>query len=92
MSKQRRIVCAANLYPDGIIVCSARHYDMIMHTVLCSIYDDRPSFSEVKQGFIDNIGVWHDRKAAYKIALAADQIRHKTGNLHDETLYSEDLY
>jgi len=89
MAKIRRIVCAANRYGD-LIICGARHYDMVMHAAIKVIeYKYRDAREE--QGFIDNNGEFLTREQAFWVALKAKQIRHKTGS-NTPVLYSEDLY
>lgn len=89
MSKVHRIVCAANKYQDGTVICSARHFDPVMHVVLAQLKEEK--LGSHTQGFIDNNGVFWGRESAFWIALKANQIRHKTGG-DKPVLYSEDLY
>lgn len=90
--KQQRIVCAAILYGDnGLMVCGARHFDLVMHKTLEFIGRKVPMCAP-EQGFIDNNGKFLNRKEAFKVAEAADQINHKTGNIDGTNLFSEDLY
>lgn len=89
-SNEQRIVCAANRY-GAVIVCGARHFDMVMHGVLGKLFCDAEHAQDCEQGFIDNSGKFHNRYEAFKIAEAAGQIRHKTGG-PEPRLYSEDLY
>lgn len=85
--KERRVVCAA-IKIDEIIICGARHYDKIMHTILGFIV---PSDTPIQQGFVDQFGVFMDRQEAYQVAEAAKQIIHKTPGPKN-MLFSEDLY
>lgn len=86
----RRIVCAANRSNgEGIIVCGARHFDNVMHTVIRNLPETN-SPRLWTQGFIDNRGVFLNRKEALKVAQVAGQIRNKT--MPDDRLFSEDLY
>lgn len=87
--KQQRIVCAAIRFGDGAIICCARHYDMVMHGVIQRLMS---TVTPSEQGFIDNNGLFHNRETAFRIATAADQIRHKSGNPNSNELFSEDLY
>ena len=88
-NKQQRIVCAANRTSDGLIICGARHWDTLMHAAFQRVRD----YSDpIEQGFVDNFGVFYNRAAAFRIATAAEQIRHKTGNPNSNELFSEDLY
>lgn len=89
-SVQRRVVCAANKHRTfGVLILGARHFDQLMHSQIEMLGYRRHPFD---QGFIDQWGVFMDRKEAYQVAKNANQILQKTGNLNDETLYSEDLY
>lgn len=88
---KRRVVCAAILYQD-FIVCGARHFDMPMHSVLGKIPHHITEAGFVDQGFIDQWGVFMDRKEAFLVAKSARQIRRKTGGKDSKKLYSEDLY
>ncbi|QDV34959.1 hypothetical protein [Tautonia plasticadhaerens] len=94
---QRRVVCAACKIGDTIIA-GARHFDMVMHGQLARM----PEFNVVsgytkavhkaEQGFIDQRGVFMNRREAFEVATAAGQIRHKSGNPDSKELFSEDLY
>lgn len=86
----RRVVCAANRHMDtDVIVLGARHFDSLMHkTIDMHGYKNHP----FEQGFIDQWGIFMNRQEAYTVAKAANQIRRKTGNIDEPTLYSEDLY
>lgn len=85
---QRRVVCAAVLYDDDTLIIGPRHHDTTMHK-MCE-RDTSPG-QEVEQGFIDQHGVFMDRKEALAVALAAGQRIYRCGG--DETaLYSENLY
>jgi len=88
-----RIVCAAALYPDGLILCSARHHDHRMHSVAKSL--DKPWHADrAIQGFINQNGEFRTRTEAWKIADAAKQIICRCGGdqINGGTLYSENLY
>jgi len=92
----RFVVCAACRYGE-MVICGARHYDLVMHSVLAQLREDRLFDFEVagkaEQGFIDQRGVFMDRREAYKVAEAAGQLnvrREKSPNCIE--LFSEDLY
>lgn len=87
--KQRRIVCAACINDEGIMVIAPRHWDKTMHQLNEHVGID-PHTAE--QGFIDQRGVFLNRKHAFEVAEAAGQIRCKTGNIDSKELFSEDLY
>lgn len=99
----RKVVCAAVKYGEGkdaLVVCSARHFDPRMHHTLGVIRDDKLVELELAdkavQGFIDQFGVFMDRKEAWKVAVAADQIfleRYPKAQWREnDDLYSEWLY
>lgn len=46
------IVCAANRNSAGLIVCGARHYDSIMHTII-NVTGGREAWKNCEQGFIE---------------------------------------
>jgi hypothetical protein len=85
-----RIVCAAMLMDDGLIVPGVRHYSPEMRKVLKRIYGVDYHFREVQQGFIDQNGLFLDRETAWKIAAENGQILKvlsKPGTLFSENLY-----
>ncbi len=94
---QRRVVCAANKYDcyyGGIdmIFIGVRHFCPIMRQNMETHKDFIKRESEV-QGFIDQFGVFMDRKEALQVAREAGQLniaRIKTWP--DDELFSEDLY
>ena len=99
----RKVVCAAAKYGEGkdaLVVCSARHYDPRMHATLAHLHEAKLFDFEVAgravQGFIDQFGVFMDRKEAWKVAVAANQIfleRYpKERWREDDELFSEWLY
>ena len=92
----RIVVCAANRYHGEYIFLGARHFDRLMtHAIIeadkTKLIDTSRGWPE--QGFIDQHGVYMDRKEALIVATAAGQIntqRTKTNPLDE--LFSEDLY
>ena len=88
---QRRVVCAADRRPDGVIVCAARHSDPRMHLQKALIGGN---WDGCEQGFIDQWSVFMDRLEAWQVALAAGQIIRRVGgdDMNGGTLYSENLY
>lgn len=94
---QRRVVCAANKYDcdyGGIdmIFIGVRHFCPIMRQNMEPHKDFIKRESEV-QGFIDQFGVFMDRKEALQVVREAGQLniaRIKTWP--DNELFSEDLY
>lgn len=81
--------------PCEVIICGHRHYDMVMHSQINMIKQGGIDLvrSGHIQGFIDNRGNFHDRKAALVIATAAGQInRVRAKTPPEDQLFSEDLY
>lgn len=84
-----RIVCAAVRLPHGLVVPSARHFDLTMRLVIASIGIE--TLQGAEQGFIDQHGAFYNRDEAWVVA-------HRNGQIvRDEsrcigTLYSENLY
>lgn len=86
-----RIVCAAMLMKDGLIVPGVRHYSPDMRAMLKRIYGEGYHRQVVKQGFLDADGNFLDRKAALDRAIEHDQVIRRCGG--DEwDLFSENLY
>lgn len=89
------ITCAANLY-DEVLVCGARHYDLIMHRQLNNVIADPGHLLDGLryQGFLTSTGRWVDRIQAMAIAKRIGQFNlrnpHKSTDLH--SLYSESIY
>lgn len=86
----RVVVCAANRAKStGEIALGARHYDALMRQAI----QNNEAFcgAPVEQGFIDQWGVFMDRKEAHAVALAAGQIKYRCGG-DDGKLFSENLY
>ena len=88
----RRIVCAANKYPDGTIVLGVRHFDPLMRASIEQRLFDLSQCGREVQGFVDNRGQFHDRRTAWKIAVAANQVVERCGGDETGILYSENLY
>lgn len=93
--------------PDGkeYRLIGVRHFDGVMHAQLnnlIAMWTEQGYVAEDKkrlwshncdsqQGFIDQFGNYHDRKSAWAIAVAANQIyRHIPGT--ENWLNSENLY
>jgi len=72
----------------GLVICGRRHSDCYAITKL--IYSEIPK--NTSQGFLTNTNRYVDRKEAYKIALAADQLITAPATDPDPILISEDLY
>ena len=89
---ERRIVCSALRHRDsGDLILGPRHFDMTMHKQIANYKMLTTIWNRAEQGFIDNYGVFCNRKEAFLIAQAANQIIYRVGNDTD-TLYSENLY
>jgi hypothetical protein len=87
---RRRIVCAANRQRGGgVIICGARHWDLLMHGTREAL---GLHASEFEQGFVCNFGDWHTREEAYVIAARMCQIRRPSASPGGKYLYSECLY
>lgn len=87
----RRVVCAANRDASGLVIIGARHWDAFMHAQA----DSQPWVAGChEQGFIDQHGVFMDRREAWQVATAANQIIRRVGgdDADGGTLYSENLY
>jgi hypothetical protein len=82
-------VCAAVQLVDGLIIPSARHFDMTMRLVIVSI--GRKKLPGARQGFIDQHGQFYTREEAWTIAHKNDQIRREL-SCGEGVLYSENLY
>ena len=69
MQDKKRIVASA-IFINGIAYTGLRHTSIISYLVDLGF----PIPITGEQGFIDDLGVFHDRKEAGEIALAAGQI------------------
>lgn len=100
----RRVVSAAMLMEDGLIVPGVRHFSPDMRAVLKRIYGDGYHLRVKEQGFIDARGNFLSREDAWKRADQHGQIflydPMDSGRLipqpanqgTTETLFSENLY
>ncbi len=94
MTQKEYILCAAVLY-KGIVISGYRHADCAL--VLKELLTDHIGFVDTPerkdQGFLTSHNRFVDRREAFKIAKANNQIWHK---MHDDAddieLTSEDLY
>lgn len=84
---QRRVVCSANRFPDGVIILGARHWDPLMREH-ANLLGRRGGNEE--QGFIDQWRVFMTREEAWLVAVDAGQIIRDVGCQGE--LYSENLY
>ena len=86
---QRRVVSAA-VMQDKLIIASPRHFDPTMHDIARRVWPN--GYATAQQGFVDQKGIFMDRKEAFDVATVAGQILEKTGGKDSKELYSEDLY
>lgn len=89
MEIPRVVVCAAIKNKRGVMVCSPRHWDTMMHAQALSMKGE--DWYQAEQGFVDQRGVWLTREEAWKVAEAAGQIMRRVGG-DEGCLYSENLY
>lgn len=85
-----RIVSAAMLMDDGLIVPGVRHFSPDMRDVLHRIYGEGYHLRVKEQGFIDSRGRFLGREAAWYRAAINKQIREDVSV--SGTLFSENLY
>lgn len=88
---KRFVVCAANKYGPYIFT-GVRHFCpvMVFNMTGYNIPKLRIEHGEV-QGFIDQHGVFMDRKEAAIVAAEAGQLD-RYGDVKPDVLFSEDLY
>lgn len=88
---KRFVVCAANKY-GHLIFTGVRHFcpTMCFNMAHYDIPAMRVQLGEV-QGFIDQHGVFMDRREAAEVAADAGQLD-RYGEEKPEVLFSEDLY
>jgi hypothetical protein len=88
---KRSVVCAANKY-GSFIFTGVRHFCPVMcfNMAHYDIQGLRNEYGEV-QGFIDQYGVFMDRREAAQVAAEAGQLD-RYGHVKPDVLFSEDLY
>jgi hypothetical protein len=94
MDKNEFILCAAADY-NGHIVCGYRHGDCNRLLEGLLGIDETLTPGREKQGFMTSLNRFVDRKEAWKIALANNQIKFglkASDNGEDSELISENLY
>lgn len=87
----RYVVCAANKY-SNLVFIGVRHFCPVMRFNMTTY--DIPALRKVHgevQGFIDQFGVFMDRKEAAIVARDSGQLA-RYGENFPEVLFSEDLY
>lgn len=85
-----RIVCAAIHLVDGLVIPSARHFDMNMRLLIVSARKSK-KLAGARQGFIDQHGAFYTREEAWTVAKRQGQIRRDL-DCGEGVLYSEHLY
>ena len=90
MVKENRIVSAAMLMKDGLIVPGVRHFSPEMRAVLKRIYGEGYHRQVKEQGFIDMRSNFLTREEAWKRAEELGQILYQVSS--PGTLFSENLY
>lgn len=90
-ANKQYIVCAAvRNTVTGQIICSPRHYDLIYHQSLTDV-EKYEHWMDADQGFVNQFGKFLTRAEAWKIVLAAGQLR-RHSDVDGQELYSENLY
>lgn len=93
MADLRRVVCAAIRADDGELLLGIRHYSADMHRQIDKRTDGKKFVRrpDDHQGFVDQHGVYMDRREAFDVAAKADQII-RWNACERGRLYSEGLY
>lgn len=89
---EEKILCSAINY-DGAIITGRRHKDC--YNLLKSIDIDIDSIGREQQGFLTTFNRFVDRKEAWVIAFAQDQIKYgleSSFNGNDSFLISENIF
>lgn len=93
----RYVVCAA-IRSEDLVITGVRHYCPLMTAVIQKIEESgfakhKYNFRKAEQGFVDQFGVFMDRKEALAVAREAGQLNTRTSKTAPEhLLFSEDLY
>lgn len=85
---KQRVLCAAIMLENGLVIPGARHLDAVMTNVLMEL--EVPLESNIQEGFIDQYGNFLTREIAYEIAVRRVQTidsPYKHGVLTSEDLY-----
>ena len=85
-----RVVCAAMMMDDGLIVTGVRHFSPDMRAAMKRLYGDGYHRKVREQGFINTKGEFLSRSAAWEAATSNGQILKEVSR--PGTLYSENLY
>ena len=88
-----RIVCAANLYDNGMLILGVRHFCPVMRQQMNLINPNLNYWKAIghQQGFVDKFGTFKTREEAWIIASEANQIIRRCGG-DGSKLFSENLY
>ncbi|MCK4501017.1 hypothetical protein KAU11_11010 [Candidatus Babeliales bacterium] len=89
VSVRRYIVCAANKV-DGIIICGARHHDIVMSAMYERLGVNDPKRYKSEQGFIDQFGNFVTRKEA--AVIVTDNKQSLRDKIRTDWCLSENLY
>lgn len=92
MSYVPRVVSAAMLMDDGLIVPGVRHFSPDMRAVLGRIYGPDYKYRVEEQGFIDSKGKFLNRRDALHLAHLNGQFLKQMTTMTSTDLFSEDLY
>lgn len=78
---------------DGAVLVSPRHWDSVCHEMV-RVSADPDAWKDSVQGFVDQRGVFLNRREAWVVAEAAGQIKRRVGGdtAGGGRLYSENLY
>jgi histidinol phosphatase-like PHP family hydrolase len=89
---KHRVVCAAIRAADGELLIGIRHYSADMHNQMSKRSDGDKFYHRGgrNQGFVDQFGVYMDRREAFDVAMKAGQIINMNACTHE--LYSEGIY
>lgn len=99
---KRMVVASATIVHNkqgkAFMLVGARHWDSVMHATFQMLLEtgferERIQYQD-QQGFIDQHGVFMDRREAWAVAQQANQIRVvlPCNQCSDPELYSENLY
>lgn len=93
---QSWVVCAANKFPNGFIICGARHWDKIMHNAVEAIEDRKEKGvkgGKEQQGFINQFGEFLTREEAMLLVKENGQrFDYERNGDQDNKLFSEGIY
>lgn len=85
---KRHVVCAANRFPCGLIICGARHWDSVMSEVADRL--DIKGGNE-EQGFIDQFQNFMTREEANRVATKNGQ-KLRESMIKGDIAFSENFY